>query len=136
MITIMVGISGSGKSTRAFKKYPNAVVCSSDEKVDLEESACIRKYIKLILEGENDIVVDNPNTTIVELSTYVNIANAFGREYVIELINATATFGIRMNRHNTPNNLIYEQFENIYNLKRAIPKSWNLIELDATELEY
>ena len=95
-IILMVGASGSGKTTWISREFPHASVCSSDDyfigadgiyRFDARElgrahAECLRNFIELIQSDEDieELVVDNTNTSIAELSPYIAVSRAFGFE--------------------------------------------------------
>lgn len=94
----MRGVSGSGKSTLAKQLAPqNAVICSADNfferlghfdptKLGEAHGECLRLYTESVQANVPCIIVDNTNTTLWEISPYVALAQAYGREfYIIEI---------------------------------------------------
>jgi len=92
-VIIMQGASGSGKSTYVKNNHLKALLCSADHffiddgeyKFDPEllgaaHKTCMYKFIQACQSEEQVIVVDNTNTTRVELAPYVSVATAFGAE--------------------------------------------------------
>jgi predicted kinase len=105
-VTIMRGVSGAGKSTYVRKNFPisnGAIVCSADKhfqtadgyvfdstQLPAAHQSCLRQYMTAIhnyLAGYSqeltNIVVDNTNTQLWELSPYLSIAQAYGLEVEI-----------------------------------------------------
>lgn len=119
-VVILSGISGSGKSTIAAALAANAengkaVICSADDffmqdgtyKFDFTKrgaahAACLRKFVALITECENDIVVDNTNTSAVEIAPYVALAAAYGVECEIVTILIDPVVAAQRNTHGVP----------------------------------
>jgi predicted kinase len=95
-VIILQGCSGSGKSTYAKNNYPNAYVVSADNyfmkdgkyqfdpsQLDQAHGQCLRLFVGAC-ENQQEIVVDNTNTSIAEIAPYYAIARAYG--YDVELI--------------------------------------------------
>lgn len=86
-VIILSGISGSGKSTYGRKLLEGALwtsVCSADDyfmvgseyrfdasKLSLAHGQCFKKFIDLLKGGDQVVVVDNTNTSVVEIAPYV-----------------------------------------------------------------
>lgn len=114
-VIILSGISGSGKSTYARRNYPGAVVCSADKfpglyvdgelqfaKLSDAHNACLRDFTVALLEGRSVIVVDNTNTTSVEIAPYAAMALAFGAELLVVTIECDTDTAHGRNLHNVP----------------------------------
>ena len=114
-VVIMQGASGSGKSTYIKDKHSDAVICSADHffmedgeyKFDPEllgaaHKACMYKFIQACQSGESVVVVDNTNTTRVEMAPYVSVAAAFGAEVEIVRCEASAEECADRNTHGVP----------------------------------
>ena len=98
---ILRGPSGSGKSTEAKKlveKYPQAVVCSTDNYfIDhytgeyFFDGAKIKQYHQKNKETVElfctlniyDIIVDNTNTQMWEYQSYINLANKYNYQVIV-----------------------------------------------------
>lgn len=106
-VILMSGVSGSGKSTivdAMTDKDPFVVVCSADDwfldskgvyrfnpaELGNAHGECLRKFTNALIGAEKKgteptIVVDNTNSTVVELAPYVALAQAY--KATIELVN-------------------------------------------------
>lgn len=137
MIYIMRGLPGSGKTTWWRNNAPNAIVCSADDyhivdgvykydpkKAGEAHNMCLLKYINSLM-CDNDIVVDNTNTSLVELAPYVRIAEASSMEYTIVYIDCSLKEAIRRGTHNVPSNTILTMQRNL--LTEIVPSYWNQI---------
>jgi len=145
MLKLMVvarGISGSGKSFLVNKKYPDAVILSTDDifmsrgsnpeylwsieglgiahtlnKIKCEE-ACARSIPV--------IVIDNTNLKWWEIKPYVEIAKEFG--YTIEVIEPNNDWSkdsikcYKRNQHGVPLEVIERQLKNAESLDSILEK--------------
>ena len=115
-VIIMQGVSGSGKSTYAKEKFPEATVCSADsyftsddgtydfmpEYIGHAHKACLRQFVDALGNRRETIVVDNTNTSQVEMAPYVAMAALRG--YKVEIIRCEAPLEvcIERNTHGVP----------------------------------
>lgn len=102
-VIILQGVPGSGKSFYAnefvARTSAKSVVCSADDyfvqlgggtylfdfkKLGEAHGACFRKFIAAVQEGIEVVVVDNTNTTAIEIAPYVLGGEAHG--YTVEII--------------------------------------------------
>lgn len=104
-VKILSGISGAGKSYYVSKQSPDTRVVSADDyfydmnhalpgmrkvykfepsKLGLAHAECFKHFIDDCQYGARDIIVDNTNTSLIEIAPYVLGARAFG--YDIEII--------------------------------------------------
>lgn len=113
-VIIMRGIPGSGKSTQA-KKYgglvlsadnyfigPDGVYRFNPARIGDAHTACMRGFLDAIELEHPIIVVDNTNTTLMELNPYrlVGLANGYSIE-VVRVVCAAAKAAAR-NTHGVP----------------------------------
>lgn len=110
-VVLMVGVSGSGKSTFAYREYPDAVVSSANHyflddggvyrfdptKLGEAHGACLRSFVSAVQSGAPCVVVDNTNTTLVELAPYVSLARAYG--YSVEVVRVRCNVGVATGRN-------------------------------------
>lgn len=93
-VIILSGVPGTGKTSFASKNYPGAVVCSSSSFLKapgastaaLEEAhaKCLRMFVRLLIENVELVVVDNTNSTTLEIAPYAQFALA--ESYQLEII--------------------------------------------------
>lgn len=103
-VIIMSGVSGSGKSTHAMKAFKGEFgpattisVLSADNffmkegvynfdpsKLSLAHGECFKDFITNLRNDTDLVVVDNTNTTAVEIAPYILGAQAYG--YEVEII--------------------------------------------------
>lgn len=135
MIYIMRGLPGSGKS--AFVKH-HKFVCSADKfhmvgdeyqydprKQGEAHAYCLREYTRGIINGIDEIVVDNTNTTCVELAPYVRLAEAFNLNYQIIYLVCDVQKAFSRQIHKVPINTMLSMQANL--LTERLPPTWNQI---------
>lgn len=137
-VIILRGLPGSGKSTYAKSLKGYNILCSADDyhmvngeykykKENMGEAhqACLKLFLDYCKEENaqdvDNLVVDNTNTTSLEFSTYIKIAEVYG--YEIELLEFECDIETSFNRnlHNVPLFAI-EKMAN--NLKEPIPNQF------------
>ena len=123
LLTILSGLSGSGKSTYTQHCCGGSSVFSADQffmvdgeyrfdvsKLSQAHGACFKGTIAALQSGVPHVVVDNTNTTSEEIAPYVLAAQAFG--YEVEIVTLVAPKGMtegdyiaacaERNAHNVP----------------------------------
>jgi predicted kinase len=108
-ITVLRGISGSGKSTWVKNNAPDAHVVSADHffmidgeykfdpsKLQENHTKCFREFMDAILSSEAHIVIDNTNIQAWEYSPYVIAGEAFG--YTVEILTLECTVEASLSR--------------------------------------
>jgi len=117
-VTILRGIPGSGKSTYCKKNYPNAAWYSADyyfinekgvyafdpSKLGEAHGYCLRGVVQHLERHplNMDLVVDNTNTTAVEIAPYAALAQAYGCELEIITIQCMPEVAAARNVHGVP----------------------------------
>lgn len=139
-VFILRGLPGSGKSTEAnrLETQNNAIIVSADHsmidemgvykfdptKIGLAHATCMRNFINNVagnLHFGKDVVVDNTNTTAVEIAPYIAVANAFGWQYEIKLIECDPEIAFSRQTHGVPRKT-FDHMER--NLKVPLPGYW------------
>lgn len=143
LVSVLSGLSGSGKSTYIKHCCGGAAVVSADAyfmkggtynfnptHLSLAHGECFRQFIRAMNDQVAHIVVDNTNTTESEISPYMLGATAFG--YDSEVITLTAPAGMtredyisacaKRNAHGVPLAGIKAQADRL--LARSLPPWW------------
>ena len=129
MIFIMRGIPGSGKSyhaktlTKRVHYIVSADQCFVDNdgvyrfdhtKIGEAHQGCFRSFIRLAQQFDVDVVVDNTNIRLWELSPYVLAGEAHGHAVELVHVRCDVEKAIARNTHGVPEVVIRrmaEQFE-------------------------
>lgn len=113
-VIVMRGIPGSGKSTYCKNNYPGAAVYSADDyfvndegvyvfdpkKLPQAHGKCLKDFVfHLERPLSADAVIDNTNTTAVEVAPYAALALAYGCELEIVTIQCDPVRAWERNTH-------------------------------------
>lgn len=133
MITIMRGIPGSGKTTWVKKHRKGAHVVSADDYfmqggqycfspalLGEAHKECLRKFVKLLLEGYKDIVVDNTNVRAHEIAPYYRLAEAYERPVEIVWCLAHPADAAARNIHGVPHETVHKMALSF----ESLPPGW------------
>lgn len=145
---IMVGASGSGKSTWIHNNATTAKVCSADDyfmgkkgeynfdpsKLSNAHNACLRKFTRILIYGKTDVVSDNTNTTMAEVAPYVSLAEAYGYDVRVVFMDTPADVCIARNTKEVPAIVIDRMVEQTTALLSSWPRFWG--EWEKVSYEY
>lgn len=115
-VVILRGISGSGKSTYTKKNHPTALICSADDffickdgvyRFDAKQLGeahkwCMNRFVHSCMQNLPEIVVDNTNTQLWEMSGYVQVAESQGYEVQIVRMETPVSLCAERNTHGVP----------------------------------
>ena len=115
-VTVLRGISGAGKSTYTRNNHPNAVVCSADNFFINSDGVynfdrnllgkahdwCKAQFETALQQGQDDVVVDNTNTTMREMKFYVDKAKQYGYELTVVRLVVDPVIAAGRNLHGVP----------------------------------
>lgn len=136
---VLVGVSGSGKSTYARKLvYLNegqGIILSTDDffmedgkycfdpaKLGLAHSQNLFRFIECCRNEYPLVICDNTNTRMAELAPYVAVAEAYGYSTEIHILQRDLDMAIIQNKHGVPRNTIIAMQERINSLE--LPPWW------------
>lgn len=121
---ILVGASGTGKSTYTLNNYPDFVVCSADhymmedgvyrwtpEKIGPAHSRCFAHATKSLVGGRS-VVIDNTNTRAKERNRYLDLAEELGEAVEIHVLPWKKEF-ISRNVHGVDAETVQKQLDRI-----------------------
>lgn len=138
-VTILVGVPGSGKSHHT-ESLTGAVVVSADHyfvelgggtyafdprKLGEAHGQCLRRYTEALQQGASQVVVDNTNTTLLEMAPYVSLALAYG--YGVEIVRVTCDPAVAAarNTHGVPEGAIAAMHARIEaTFQTGLPPFW------------
>ena len=145
----MRGLPGCGKSTWIEEELPkdefggngNAVVCSTNfyhtidgvyqydpKRAGWAHNQCLLKYLATLQEKlvtTEYLVVDSTNTTLLELSPYVRLAEAFGVEYEIVCLPCDLEIAASAGIHSVPINTLLRMQQHL--LTELVPAHWKQV---------
>lgn len=136
-VVLMRGISGSGKSTYIRNNFPTYEVCSADDYFMKEgryvfypqllgkaHATCLKRFMFLIEGGVTSIVVDNTNTTVLEMAPYMAIAAAFERKARIITLYTDIAVANHRNVHGVSLSTNEQQLKKILEADKQMPSWW------------
>lgn len=137
MVTILCGVSGSGKSTWADHMRPDAAVVSADHflavngeykfdptKLGEAHGACVKAFIDFCRDGTQDVVVDNTNTSLEEINVYMAIAGAYKRNVEIVWVQADPEDAAARNTHKVPYSVVMQMHLDLARTMGNLPPWW------------
>ena len=154
-VIVVSGISGSGKSTYAHTLTANGgVILSADDYftgydtrpysfdstlLGKAHAMCFKLYVEQLqhaLSEDRLVIVDNTNTTAVEIAPYMLAADAFGYLAEVHTLRCGSWNEVDMclqrNRHEVPMRTVYAQQRRLD--ARELPPYWTSIVVPVTPL--
>lgn len=94
-------------------------------KIGAAHSACQNKFMNLLAsEDSMYIFVDNTNTTLKELSYYVNACKSNNIDYTIVNVRCDAETAAKRNSHGVPEEKVLQMAKRIKDNDKLIPVDW------------
>lgn len=144
-VIVLQGVSGAGKTTYAQKlleDYGMWVACASADHYFLAHeyafkaselpkahAYCLRNFIRFVEGGADLVVVDNTNTTAVEIAPYMAIAQAYGYEAEIHRLLCDTEVAAQRNVHGVPANSIRAMASRMRESRTAFPPRWKVVDI-------
>jgi len=144
-VYIMRGISGAGKSTyikNNLSNLPDSIICSADNffmkdgkyefDISLQKEShkfCLQEFITAIQSGKENVICDNTNVVVWQLSPYVCIAEAFGYEVEIIEIHITAELAAQRTLHGRTEK---DLKGTLFAMNQKLPRAWKVKKIQAT----
>lgn len=136
-VVIMQGVPGSGKSTYIAEHLKGAVVVSADHYFDrlgrfdpsllsAAHGECLTNFNAAVLAKAALIVVDNTNTTPVEVAPYWALAQAYGYEVEIVRIVCDPNVAAARNTHGVPVVGVLAMHERLDKFEGLAPPWWTI----------
>lgn len=134
-VYVYCGIPGSGKSTAVAKAHSGAKICSADNyflvngeykfdpsKLPNAHGLCLRRFTAYVISGEPEIVVDNTNTTAVEIAPYAALALAYSAELKVITVTCDPEIAAARNIHGVPREAVLAMHRRL--MAREMPPWW------------
>lgn len=143
-VIILSGLPGSGKSTFVKSLGKGAEVVSADSffivngeykfdvaKLGEAHNKCLRDFntlLALCAEEETVLVVDNTNTTVLELAPYVALAQAYDHEVELHTFHVSPEVSAKRNVHGVTLKTCEHMAKRLKD--RVLPPYWDLKEVN------
>jgi predicted kinase len=80
LMTLMVGVPGAGKTTRALKMVAEGATRISQDELG-SKKACVQK-VREAMEAGNRIIIDRCNHTVAQRNTWIDLAKRY--DYLVD----------------------------------------------------
>ena len=134
-IVLLMGLPGSGKTTWAERQNGAHIISADDfflyrpfdpRLLPEAHAQCLVRFTRAVsgVEPHGLIIVDNTNTTLVELAPYVALAQAYGHVLEVRFFLCTPDMSERRNVHQVPRDVIDRMAQNIIATGETAPPWW------------
>lgn len=146
-VVVLSGVSGSGKSEHAKKAelahhHDSMMIVSADHyfigpddvyrfdptQLSKAHGECFKVFIDALRHDVELVIVDNTNTTTIEIAPYMLAASAYCYEAEIVIMNAREhqlEMCAKRNKHGVSLDVITKQHQRMWDLKNQLPPWWN-----------
>lgn len=148
-VIILRGCSGTGKSTwtrNEAQSYGRVQVYSADHffedgkgnynfdasKLGLAHGLCLKNFANTLMlediledDSKTTMVIDNTNTTAVEVAPYAQLALAYKRPLKIVTLLCDPEIAHARNTHGVPLKTVQDQYRRLKQSAGKMPKWWN-----------
>ena len=142
-VIIMSGVPGAGKSTYVRRTFPHEAKVFSDASYFMSSSTyrhdprtaghaaarewCLKSFALFLAEDcyidpPPAIVIDNPNTTLLEIAPYYALSVAFGFEPEVRTIFVKPAIAAARNHHHATLERVQEMAKELD--RRVLPEHW------------
>lgn len=138
-LTIMSGIPGSGKTTWAKQNRPNATLISVDDYFTINGNyrwipneahnaavECMASFLEAV-EANRDVVIDNTNSSVAEISPYYLVGCAYGYRTELVTCYCDPETAAARNIHAVPFDVCNKMHDKIR--FRRLPMTWRSLEI-------
>ena len=140
-VILMAGVPGSGKTHYVNKLgLSHESVVSADNffvedgvyrfdptKLGAAHGDCLRGFVAALMKGLETVVVDNTNTTVIEMSPYVALAAAYGYETEIVRVVCDPAVAAARNSHGVPERAVRAMSERLERtFQEGLPPFWDV----------
>lgn len=141
-VKIMSGLPGCGKTTLAnhleskINSGKRVVICCADDyhmvngvycfdrsKAGVAHDQCYRQFLLALQDEVELLVVDNTNTSVLEIAPYYRPPQAFGHDVEIIRFVVDPLLAHKRNTHGVPLRTIMEMH---VRMNEALPSFWNV----------
>ena len=138
---VLMAVSGAGKDHFAAHNIPKAnTLASADDRfkkpdgsyvfdptqLGLAHGDCLRKVIEALQRKEELVVVNNTNTSLVEIAPYMAAAQAYGYEANIICLQIDPKIAAARNTHGTPLATVEKMAERLAKTLEDLPPWWDI----------
>jgi predicted kinase len=150
MVKIMQAVSGGGKDTFIKKFLQGYRIYSSDNfftdedgvyhfdinKLGEAHAQCLRQFSAAV-QGGNDmkLVVNNTNTTVLEVGKYAELAIAWGHAVEVITLDIPWEIAAARNVHGTPREIVQGMAARIKDSHKQFPRWWRHTIIDNRPVE-
>jgi len=137
-LTVFMGIPGAGKGHYIKTNYMgDAIIASADDwfthagkyvfeptRLSQAHGACFRKVIDALRDDVEHVVVDNTNTSLIEIAPYMAAAQAYGAVASIVCLRIDAAVAGPRNVHKVPQATVIRMEQAIEASLETMPPWW------------
>lgn len=149
-LVLLMAVSGAGKDHFAAHNLPKAnTLASADDyfgtpykfdptKLGEAHGACFRKVIEALQRKEELVVVNNTNTSLVEIAPYMAAAQAYGYEANSICLRINPQIAAARNTHGVPLATVEKMAERLEQTLKTLPPWWDhqVLNWDAERSQY
>ena len=141
-VILLSGVPGSGKThyTKTFLGVDHEVVSADNffvgadgvyrfdpTKLANAHGDCLRGFVAALIKGLAVVVVDNTNTTAIEMAPYVALAAAYGYECEVVWVICDPAVAAARNTHGVPERAIEAMHDRIARtFQEGLPPFWQV----------
>jgi predicted kinase len=136
-LIVLMAVSGAGKDHFAAHNLPKAnTLASADDyfgtpykfdptKLGEAHGACFRKVIEALQRKEELVVVNNTNTSLVEIAPYMVAAQAYGADANIIWLSIPPVIAAKRNVHGVDLSTVIKMNKRLEETFKSLPPWWD-----------